>query len=144
MTLPILSLAAFVLAAFLLWLAIRSFQRERVVLYILIPIILIASLYTWHVINSLLGYATDDLSDLSERFLYISHVGQEPTFLLAVPQGAEEPRLYRIPSLSEEDRRRFGEASEKSKKGIPMIGTFAEGLWEMHQFEVDRILPKEG
>jgi hypothetical protein len=140
----ILPYAAFALAVFLLWLSIRVAQKERWLLYLVIPLLLACAAGANHAVNSLLGYATGDLSELSEPFTYLYHVGEEPVWLLAVPAGAMEPRLYLIPELSEAEKQGFTEGGSKASQGVPIEGTYSDGEFELHDLQAPIMRPKEG
>lgn len=140
-----LTLAALLVVVFICWTAIRAWGRERLALYILIPALILFALGTKAGIDRLTGYATDDLSDLEAEFAYLHHSGHDPIFLLALPSGASEPRLYAIPRdmLSEQERRGLTAAGAKAAQGVPMLGTFSEGEARFYEFDVQRLAPKE-
>ncbi len=144
MTRTILPYAAFALAVFLLWLSIRVAQKERKALYLVIPLLLACAAGANHAVNSLIGYATGDLSELNEPFTYLYHVGEKPIWLLAVPAGATEPRLYVIPELSEAEKEGITEAGGKSAQGVPIEGSYSEGDFEFHDLQAPIMRPKEG
>jgi hypothetical protein len=146
MTLQMLTLAALVVIVFMLWLAVRVFNRERPALYVLIPILLAFAIGSGWAVRSMLGYATTDISELREEFFYIHHLGDDPVWLLAVPAGATEPRLYAIPAdmLSPKERQGLAETGEKSNKGVPMVGRLTEGEMRLYQFDAPILAPKEG
>jgi len=139
-----ITIAAVLVSIFLIAVAIRTFQRERWALYIVIPALLAFAAGSGHAINAMLGYPTGDLSDLQYRFLYMHHSGEDPVFLLAVPEGANAPRLYRIPAhlLNEQSRRGFADAEAKAAKNVPVVGSFAEGEFVQHDIRADGLPPK--
>lgn len=140
----LLVLASVLVAALLLAIAIRAFQRERPLLYLLIPVVMAFAAYSSTLIQSLLGYPTGQTADLAEPFIYIHHVGESPVYLLAIPQGADRPRLYEIDDdMSAGQRRSLVEISEKAKKGVPIRGRYAEGELVLHAFDAVRAMPKE-
>lgn len=138
-------IATVIVAIFLILVAIRTFQKERILLYILIPVILAFSTYAGNAVQSMLGYPTLDLSDLEGEFQYLAHSGQDPVFLTAIPDGAPKPRLYEIPKdlLSDEEKRGFTQAGEKTRQSVAQMGRFAEGQFEFYDFAVDQLPPKE-
>lgn len=140
----LITTAAVLIAIFLIVVAIRVFQREKPILYVLIPVILLFALSSGYAINELLGYATTNLRDLQKEFVYLAHAGQDPVYLLAVPQGSPEPRLYAIPrdQLSDQSRRGLNETGQKSKQGIHMLGRFQEGEFRSYRFDAERLPPK--
>jgi hypothetical protein len=140
----ILPYAAFALAVFLLWLSIRVAQKERWLLYPVVPLLLLCAGGAGYAVNSFLGYATGDLSELEAPFTYLYHVGDQPTYLLAVPANAAEPRLYLIPELSEAEKEGFTEAGGRAGQGVPIEGTYSEGDFELHDLEGPVMRPKEG
>ncbi len=144
MTRQILPLAAVAVAVFLLWFSIRVAQKERIALYVVIPLLLAFAGGSGWAVNSLLGYATADLSDLEQPFFYIHHVGETPVWLLAVPAGAEEPRLYVIPELSEAERDGLTQAGARAGAGVPIEGTYSDGELELHDLQAPIMRPKEG
>lgn len=147
MTLPALTAAAFALAVFLIVLAIRTWQKERYLLYVATPLLLGFALATGIAIDRLLGYATNDLADLHAEFSFVAATGDDPFYLLAVPQGSVAPRLYAIPKsmLSEDERRQMAQAKAKSEKGVPEAGKLsAEGDLHLYDFDVAREIPKSG
>jgi hypothetical protein len=144
MTPAVLTLCAIALAAFLLVLAIRTWQRERWALYVLVPVVLVFAASTASVIDHYLGYPTGDLRDLRNDFgvLYIG--GDDPVYLLATT-GGTVPRLYRVPksALSAKSRTGMAEAQARLTQGIPQVGLFAEGEFVRHDFSVEQAHPKQ-
>jgi hypothetical protein len=144
MTREILPLAIVLVVIVTLWLLIRVSQWERKALWIVVPVMLAFAAYSWKAVDSLLGYATGDLSELSEPFTYIIHVGQEPVWLWAVPAGGSEPRAYVLTDLSEEEREGLTQAGARAAVGVPIEGTYSEGEFELHDLEGPIMRPKEG
>lgn len=139
-----ITIAAVLVSIFLIAVAIRTFQHERWVLYIVIPVLFAFAAGSGVAINALLGFPTDDLSDLRSRFVYLHHAGEDPIYLTAIPEGASAPRLYRIParSMSEQSRRGFADAEAKAAKNVPVVGSFAEGEFVQHDIRADGLPPK--
>lgn len=137
--------AAVLIAIFIIVTAIRTWGAERPLLYVLIPVLLIFSAYSGYAINEMRGYATYNLGQLENPFVYIAHTGKDPVFLLAIPQGADEPRLFAIPGdqLSEKDRRGLTESGAKTDKQIRMMGRFSEGEYQSYEYDVTNLPPKE-
>ena len=144
MTRTILPYTAFATAVITSWLLIRVAQWERKLLYAVIPVLLFVAASANHALNSLIGYPTGDLSELNEPFTYLYHVGDKPVWLLAVPAGAVEPRLYVIPELSEAEKEGFTEAGGKASQGVPIEGSYSEGDFELHDLQAPIMRPKEG
>jgi hypothetical protein len=144
MTRTILPYAAFGITVFLLWLSIRVAQKERKALYVFIPMLLFCAAGANHALNTLIGYATGDLSELEQPCTYLYHVGEEPVWLLAVPANGTEPRLYVIPELSESEREGFAEGGGKAAQGVPIEGSYSEGEFELHDLQAPVMRPKEG
>ena len=144
MTLLIIS--AFVVVATLLIHAIRLWQRERILLYVFVPVLLVGSLRTGKAIDLLLGYPTNDLSDLAVEFQFLSLQGSgDPIYLLALPDGSSAPRLYAIPKnmLSDEEWQELLQSQIKGGKGVPQMGTFVEGELEMYDFDIAEVYRKD-
>jgi hypothetical protein len=141
----LLTIVAFVAVAALLIHAIRLWQRERILLYIFVPILLVGALLTGRAIDRLLGFPTGDLSDLSGEFFFVSVSGHDPVYLLAVPNGSPAPRLYAIPRdmLSEEEWDGLSQARAKAGKGVPQNGVLVEGELEMYDFDVPEMYQKD-
>ena len=140
-----IALSALGVAVFLCWVAIRTFQREAPVLYILIPVLLAVALNTGVAINAMLGHATADLSDLADPFVYLHHSGRDPVYLLAIPAGSAAPRLYAIPgtAVSAAARKGLEAAAGKARRRIPQTGRFAEGEMRFYDFAAGRLPPKD-
>lgn len=140
----IITAATLLTALFLIAVAIRVFQREKPILYVLIPVILLFAVSTGYAINEMKGYATRNLSDLQKEFVYLGHWGDDPVFLLTIPQGAVEPRLYALPSdmLNEKSRQGLSESAAKTKQQVMMFGRFAEGEYQTYRFDAERLPPK--
>jgi hypothetical protein len=144
MTRTILPYAVFFVTVVALWLLIATAQRGRWLLYIVVPVMLVCAAGSWKAVDGMLGYATGDLSELEQPFFYITHLGEDPVWLLAVPQGAKEPRLYVITELSEAEQDGFAGASARGGVGVPIEGMYEEGEFVFHDFDAPVSVPKEG
>lgn len=140
----LLPIAAVFVTVVALWLLISVAQKGRRLLYIVVPVMLAFAAGSWKAVDGMLGYATGDFSELEQPFFYITHIGAEPTFMLAVPQGADEPRLYAIPNLTEAEQEALTQAGERAKAGVPIEGTYSEGDFELHDLQAPVMRPKEG
>ena len=140
----VFTLAFLALAVFVTWLAIRTFQRERPMLFVLIPALLGMAAYAWTVVDASRGFPTRSLAELDGGFLYLWHGGQNPAYLLAVPEGSDRPRLYETTEqMTEEAQRGLAEAEESAKRNIPTRGRFHEGEWVFHRLNTQEERPKD-
>lgn len=115
----------------------------RPTLYLTIPMALAASLYAYSAINLVLGFPTRDLRALEQPFLYMGHWSENPVFLLAVPSGAFQPRLYALDSLSSESGEWLAESEKRVGEGEVTRGIFNEGEFGQHNIDpVTSIGPK--
>jgi hypothetical protein len=141
--LTLFTLAFLVAAVFVSWVAIRTFQRERPLLFLLIPALLGMAAYSWAVVDASRGFPTRSVADLDGGFLYLWHGGENPVYLLAVPEGGAAPRLYETTDLmTEEARRGMAEAQESAKRNVPTRGRLREGEWEFHSLNTHEERPK--
>jgi hypothetical protein len=141
--LTLFTLAFLVAAVFVSWVAIRTFQRERPLLFLLIPALLGMAAYSWAVVDASRGFPTRSLAELDAGFLYLWHGGENPVYLLAVPEGAAAPRLYETTEqMTEEARRGMAEAEESAKRNVPTRGRLHEGEWVFHSLNTEEERPK--
>jgi len=116
----------------------------RPVMYVSIPAVLLAGLYAYSSMFLLMGYPTRDVAELEQPFRYLGHWAQDPTYLLAVPQGAIQPRLYIIEPLNEKSRRGVEASGERAEKGEVVRGRFHEGEYEQHNIDPVTDLGQKG
>ncbi len=115
----------------------------RPMLYVSIPALLIAALYTYNAMNLVLGYPTNDRRDLENPFLYLGHWSDDPTCLLAIPGGASKPRLYILDELNKQSEEQLQSSGERADQGEVTFGWFREGEYQRHNLNpADYIGPK--
>ena len=116
----------------------------RAALYLSIPAMLFFAAFAHEAVNQALGYPTHDISDLLKKHTYLAHWGTGPAFLVAIPEGALQPRLYYLEELPEEGEESLDEMKGRTAQGIAQEGQLTEGEFQRNDMDPAKALgPKK-
>jgi hypothetical protein len=131
----------FLLALISVYALIQS-KTNRLVTFVLIPVALIISLYSWQVVKALQGTPIIGLPmNIESRVIYIHN--EKPNILFLVQEKSEEyqmPRYYSIP-WTESNAQEAEKMKRKGQQGIPVDGQFKakDGGGDEESFEFSDI-----
>lgn len=113
---------------FNLWTLIELSQtkRSKKTLFFVIPVTLFLAISSYFIISMYAGYPTNDTSKLQKtEWNLISHhidFEHEIIYILVHHKDEIEPRLYKIDTNFEENKKAIQKASQATKQGIPVKG----------------------
>ncbi len=118
----IATLSFFLIAAFSIFIMIK-YGNHNPLMYLVIPIVLVLSTYTYKISESLMGYPVS-ISGQGMEQMYVHHYtgpNREWIYIWAIDLKLSKiPRAYKIP-FSEENEKKMMEAKKKQDQGYPQI-----------------------
>lgn len=131
----------FILALISVYALIQS-KANRLITFVLIPVALVISLYSWQVVKALQGTPILGLPmNVESRVIYIHN--EKPNILFLVQEKSEEyqmPRYYSIP-WTEKNAEEAEKMKRKGQQGMPVDGQFKakDGGGDDNSFEFSNI-----
>ena len=131
----------FLLALISVYALIQS-KTNRLITFVLIPIALVISLYSWQVVKALQGTPIIGLPmNVESRVIYIHN--EKPNILFLVQEKSQEhqmPRYYSIP-WTEKNAEEAEKMKRQSQRGTPVDGQFKarDGGGDDNSFEFSNI-----
>ena len=98
--------------------------KNNILTFFLIPLALVASIFTGYTIFALQGTPIDDMPDGQVEVIWVE-IQKPNIYFLVRPEGETQPVYHRI-AYTNKNREKMQELQKKAEKGRPVIGEIKE------------------